>query len=428
MAPPQIPRPEDYNSTKSWLAVLGASFALYSTVGYVNAFGVFQEYYAQTLLKEYTESDISWIGSVAIFLFFLLAPAAGVAVDKFGSSTLLVIGSVGQLIAIFLSSLATQYYQLFLSQSVLLGLSMAFILTPAVAVVSRRMPHRRGLALGIVIGGSSIAGVIWPILLDRLLYSDGVGFGWTMRIVGFNMLPLLAIAIITVKDVPVKKNVPAPEPNNTAVTTDESGSDQEKPKAKSPVMEVITNPTYAMLCGSMAFVYLGLFIPFFYISSYAVAKGVSSGTSLYLISAINASSFFGRVLPGYFADKYGHFNILVLGILFSGVISLTWTAAFNLPGMIFFSLAYGFTSGTIISLQTACAAKVSKREHQGRAIGLLQGAEAIPALIGTPISGQILLRSGYVGLSIFTGIVLIAGGIGLTITRLRIDRKILANY
>ncbi|KAI0150489.1 putative MFS monocarboxylate transporter [Xylariaceae sp. FL1272] len=429
MARPLLAKPEEYDSLRSWLAVAGASLVLYCTNGFINAFGVYQEYYAAGLLKGYTESDISWIGSVSIFLLYVGSPMAGVLTDRVGATILLTIGSIGQLLAIFLSSLCTQYYQLFLAQAVLLGASMSLSFAPSIAVVSRRMPHRRGLALGFVIGGASIGGLVWPIMLERLLYDSDIGFAWTQRAVGFVMLPLLGIACLTVVDVPARASTTtAVEPSPTSREGEGSvPQNDEKPKAQHPVIAVMKNTTFCLLCCGLFVTYLGFFTPFFYISSYAIERGISSSTGFYLISALNGASFFGRVLPGHLADAYGHFNVLTVSILLSGVIGLTWTTAFTLPGMVIWTIAYGFTSGAVISLQSACAGKISKREHQGTAVGLLPGTLSIPGLIGTPVSGQILLRSGYLGLSIFTGITILAGGIILLMTRLKADRRLLAN-
>ncbi|KAI0189533.1 major facilitator superfamily transporter [Xylaria flabelliformis] len=431
MGPPLEP-PPNYNSFRSWLAVFGAALALFCTVGYINAFGVYQVYYETGLLKAYTDSDISWIGSVSIFLLYIGSPIAGFLVDRLGPTILLTIGSIGQLVAIFLSSLCSQYYQIFLSQSVLLGISMAFILTPCTAVVSRRMPHRRGFALGIVIGGSSIGGIIWPIMLQQLLYTDGVSFGWVQRAVGFTMIPLLAVSCLTVKDVEKATPKPTPEEVEKAFdgnTSGESRSDQSlegQPRAKHPIIIMFKDWTFVLLCLGLSLVYLGLFTPFFYISTYAVDRGTSSSAAFYLIAGLNAASFFGRVIPGYLADTYGHFNMCTLSVLASAIIAFTWTAAYNLPGMIIWSIAYGFTSGAIISLQSACAGKIAKREHQGTALGLVIGTVSVTALVGTPISGQILLRGGYLGLGIWTGATLLAGGVILGAARLKLDRRILA--
>ncbi|KAI1822464.1 putative MFS monocarboxylate transporter [Xylaria intraflava] len=421
-------------SFRSWLAIAGASFSLFCTVGYLNTFGVYQEYYASGLLRAYSSSDISWIGSVAIFLLYVGSPIAGILVDKLGPTILLVVGSILQLIAVFLSSLCSQYYQLFLAQAVLLGLSNSLTFIPSVAVVSRRVPHRRGLALGIVVGGSSIGGVVWPIVLEQLLSNDGVSFGWTQRAVGFIMLPLLAVACLTVVDAEKKPNGAVPLEHEKVLNGGSTGGKdsnlplEERPRTKHSIKVIFKDLAFAQLCLGLAFVYLGLFTPFFYISSYAVSKGISSSAAFYLISSTNASSFFGRVIPGHLADRYGHFNICTLAVLISGIIGFTWTAAYSLPGMIIWSIAYGFTSGAVISLQGACAGKIVKPEQQGMAQGLVVGSVSVTALVGTPISGQILSRGGYLGLGIWTGGTLLIGGVILAGARLKLNAKVFAAH
>ena len=50
----------------------------------MNAFGLFQEYYAQHQLRDKSAFDISWIGSFAMFMMFFGAGLAGVLVDRTG--------------------------------------------------------------------------------------------------------------------------------------------------------------------------------------------------------------------------------------------------------------------------------------------------------------------------------------------------------
>lgn len=58
----------------------------------MNSFGVFQQYYKANMLQNMSESDISWIGSVSIFLMYILSPIAGFMVDELGPavSTLII--------------------------------------------------------------------------------------------------------------------------------------------------------------------------------------------------------------------------------------------------------------------------------------------------------------------------------------------------
>ncbi|GAA5835393.1 hypothetical protein JCM5353_001764 [Sporobolomyces roseus] len=82
---------------RAWLNVLGGFLVLFSTFGYTNAFGVYQAYYKQTIFRSYSNSSISWIGSVQLCLFFLLALVAGPLFDKGHFRILIAVGSACQI-------------------------------------------------------------------------------------------------------------------------------------------------------------------------------------------------------------------------------------------------------------------------------------------------------------------------------------------
>lgn len=65
---------------------------------------------------------------------------------------------------------------------------------------------RRALALGVTASGSSIGGVIFPVMVEKLI--PQVGFGWTMRICAFLILGLGFFANLTV----VSRIPPRPRP------------------------------------------------------------------------------------------------------------------------------------------------------------------------------------------------------------------------
>ncbi|KAK1710014.1 major facilitator superfamily domain-containing protein, partial [Colletotrichum acutatum] len=259
---------------------------------------------------------------------------------------LLCIGSIGQVFALFMTSLCKLYYQAFLAQGVLLGVSMSLIFCPPVAVVSRRMPHRRGLALGLTIGGSSIGGIIWPIMLEQLLNKRQLGFSWTMRVVALTMVPLLAITCITVVDAPTPKA--SLSPLQAVLDKNEKGAVSSNDEIQSQTesgYSILKNTTFILLCGGLALGYFGLFTPLFFITGFGAQYGLSTSTAFYLLSGLNGASFLGRVVPGLLADRYGHFNLCALATLAAGIVGFSWTAATSLPGLVVWSLAYGFSSG-----------------------------------------------------------------------------------
>lgn len=68
-AAPAAPSFPDGGKT-AWLTVLGVFFGLFGTFGQLYAFGAFQAYYATHQLQDKTASEISWIGSVQLGVFF----------------------------------------------------------------------------------------------------------------------------------------------------------------------------------------------------------------------------------------------------------------------------------------------------------------------------------------------------------------------
>lgn len=243
------------------------------------------------------------------------------------------------LVGVFMTSLCTEYYQFFLAQALLLGSSMSFPLCAAVSTVSRHFHRNKGLAMGITIAGSSLGGVIWPIAINELLNRDGVSFGWTIRIVGFIMLPLLLLAVLTI-DLPS-------EDKERRGHSDQGNQVQQR---RGPVIALVTNTTFLLLCAGLATCYLGMFSPFFYITSYAESIGHPVSFAFYLVSIVNAASLFGRILPGFLADRYGHFEICSLAALLSGIIAFCWTPVKSTAALVVWALAYGFASGVSASL------------------------------------------------------------------------------
>jgi hypothetical protein len=328
-----MPTEDDKELNKrSAFVLIGAFCAFFCSVGFFNAWGIFQEYYHAHQLSNKSDFDISWIGSFAICAMYLSAPAVGIAYDKIGPDVLVIIGSVGVLFAIFMTSLCKEFYQIFLAQALVLGVSSAFLVTPSLSTLTKYFRKNRALGMGIVVAGSSTGGVIWPIVLDQLLNHTDLGFGWTIRIVAFIMLPLLGLSCLLIRAPPAIVSTPDEKVQVSIV----------KPKTD---LSIIKKPAFILCCAGMAVANLGMFSPLFYVSSYATSLNMSTSFSFYLLSIVNGASFFGRILPGILADRYGCFNLLFSAALTSGVVAFCWTGATTTAGVTIWSVAYGFASG-----------------------------------------------------------------------------------
>lgn len=60
---------------EAWGVVIGGFLVFFVMFGLLTAFGTFQAYYATNQLSDWTESDISWIGSIQVFLTYACVSA-----------------------------------------------------------------------------------------------------------------------------------------------------------------------------------------------------------------------------------------------------------------------------------------------------------------------------------------------------------------
>lgn len=165
-----------------------------------------------------------------------------------------------------------------------------------------------------------------------------------------------------------------------------------------------------------------MFIPINFLPSYALSRGMSLPLSNYIVSIFNGASIIGRLLTGYYGDKIGVFNMVVMITALTGVVVLAlWVPAQHNAMIYVFSVMYGASTGAFISISPAIMAHISDI----REIGLRNGAEymviSFAALAGSPIGGALLTATGgYLAMQLFAGVALFVGCAGFVCVRWRL--------
>lgn len=283
------------------------------------------------------------------------------------------------------------------------GIASGMLFAPVMTCVSHYFHQRRSAALGVTVSGSSIGGIIFPIALSKMLKNESVGFGWSVRIVGFIILFMVLIAMVTIRErLPPRRG-------------------------KIFLAAAFTRAPYVLVTLGIFFMMWGLFTPFFYLPQYAQSHGMGSQNSTYLLSILNAGSVFGRILPGIVADKIGRFNILVINSVCAGILLLCWIAATSNSSIIAFAVIYGFFSGGIASLMSPCIAQVTPSPDQiGTHLGMSMAIIGLAGLTGTPICGALLRAYGtYTQAAVFSGVVMLFGTVLVAVARLHLQAKLL---
>jgi MFS family permease len=135
------------------------TYQLISTArGLLLTFGVFQTYYEQVLLESKPSSTISWISTTCAFIVLSAGLVTGPLYDHGYYRVLLISGSLLQVFGMMMLSISKDYYQLFLSQAVCVGLGAGIVFTPSVAAAAACLPDpaTRAKSMGLMACGSSI--------------------------------------------------------------------------------------------------------------------------------------------------------------------------------------------------------------------------------------------------------------------------------
>lgn len=139
-----------------------------------------------------------------------------------------------------------QFWLILITQGLLLGLSIAFAIQPAMTVVAQHFKNKRALAMGLVCTGSSLGGIGFPLMFDKLV--PKVGFPNALRLAGLKIAVCYSLALFL-------------------STSKASGNLNRKGRASSLVdFGGFRDCRYTVLCVGMWFATLGLWIPAYYIS------------------------------------------------------------------------------------------------------------------------------------------------------------------
>ena len=380
---------------QAWTQTLMAHLTVFNTWGYISSFGVFQTYYATAL--NHPPSSISWVGSVQIFLLFFIGTFSGRATDYGLFRATFLLGSIFQVVGVFMTSLCTKYWQLFLAQGICTGIGNGLIFCPVLALVSTYFSSKRSLAIGISAAGTASGGLVFPAIVRQLL--PRVGFPWTVRVIGFVMLGVQCVTFAFLR---------------TRLPPRKSGALVE--------WQAFREIPYTLFCIAMFLIFWGLYFAFYYIGSFGRnIIHVSEADSINLLLILNGVGAIGRLVPAYLADRYfGPLNLIAPFAFVSGLMLYCWAAVSSASGLIAFAVVYGIFAAGIQSLFPATLTSLTTDlKKAGVRMGMCFSVVSFACLTGSPIAGALVQKDGgdYLGAQMYAGSVMMAGCAILLATR-----------
>ena len=371
-----------------WIIVACVFVILLLAFGSAYSFSTFFE----SLQMEFgtSRTSVSFVFSIAGFLYFSLSPLSGQIADRFGSRRVIIFGVIVISISLLLSSRAKTMWQIYAVYSFGIGIGIGFAYAPSMGVVQRWFVKRRGLASGLAVMGIGLGTLGMPIFSAALIHwSD---WRTAYLVMGILVFACGVSAAILIAESPERRGL---APDGDVIEADARNTPQKtfKPEATS-IREISlkdalhTKPFWLLYAGSFSFG-LGLFIPFVHLIPFTNDLGLPNATGVMLFSLIGVGSIVGRLLLGSIADKLGRRQSLAAMYVGAAAIFAWWLVAANVWQLAIFAIIYGACYGGYVAILPAVTADYFSGPKISGIIGMIYTSVAVGNLIGPTAAGFI---------------------------------------
>ncbi|OGL16997.1 MAG: hypothetical protein A3F92_09360 [Candidatus Rokubacteria bacterium RIFCSPLOWO2_12_FULL_71_22] len=365
-------------------------------------------------------ASFSLVISLSLFLYGAFQPFVGRLIDRFGSRSILGVGTLVLGLSLAGTGLVTNLWQLYLVYGVLAAAGLAATgHVVGSAVISRWFTRRRATALS-TLGGASMAGMslLVPVAMWLILT---IGWRATYAVFGLGVLVLvLPLVLWVVRESPESMGLhPDGEPR-AAAGTSALGE-------RTDVAVAVQTLSFWQLAG-------GLFTCGFsmsLISAHGVPMLTDHGyppmVASWALGLLGGSSVGFSILVGVFADRFGRRPILAWlyggrGLLFAGL----FLVRENPLALLAIAVLGGATMAGSLAMSSALAAEIFGRFSVGSVFGTIFFVHQVGAALGSWLGGFLFETSGGYGaaFSVAAVFLLAACVVSLTIDeRPRIVRR-----
>ncbi|MCY4602376.1 MAG: OFA family MFS transporter [Acidobacteria bacterium] len=371
-----------------WNVIIGGVL-MNLALGVIYAWSVFVAPFEEQF--QWTRTEVSVVFTIAILSVGSWFVVAGFLQDRFGPRRVAAAGGILYALGFFLASYTDSLIWLYITFGAIAGAGNGFGYAIPIPVCSKWFPDRRGLAVGLVVGGYGAgSGIYGPLAREVLIPA----YGWqgTMRISAVLFLAMTLAAAYLLRNPPEGYKPPAAAP-------DPAAGGAPKPAAAPAgrdyaTGEMVRTPTFYLLwiaycLGSAAgLMVISQLVPV----GEAAGLGAAAGLGL-TIGAIGNTG--GRVLSGWMSDTLGRLNTLRAMVLLSAV-ALPVFYIFAGQVVLFYLLliVIYYCYGTLLSVFASTCADFYGTRHMGVNYGLLFSAWGVAGIVGPVIAGRVFDATG----------------------------------
>lgn len=377
-------------SPNRWLPVVGGVM-MNMALGMFYGMSVFM----LPLEKEFgwTRAQTSWVTTIGLALIAVWYVIAGFIQDRRGPRAVAVVGGLLFSLGFFLASYTRSLPMFYLTAGVIAGTGSGFGYVVPTSVGSKWFPDKRGLVIGLMVGGYGAgSGVFGPLALSLI---DRVGWRSTFQILSLIFLVMTMAGAYLLQNPPAGYAPPGWDPSKVRGMARASADVHASVMLR---MSTFWSLWVAYGLGTTAgTMVISQLVPF------ARSSGHSAAVAAFALTVGAFGSASGRVLSGWMSDYAGRLNTLRVMLLASAC-AMPLLFLFRGNVALFYALLASvyYCYGTQLSVYASTSADFFGTKNVGFNYGLLLLAWGVAAILGPFLGGRVYVATGEYRWAFFT--------------------------
>ncbi len=330
--------------------------------------------------------------SLFSFRALVLAPSfiiAGRLIDKHDPRVVIFGGGCIAALGILLTGFATNWWELYISYGLFIGLGDAVLYITCVTVVSRWFVKKRALAIGIITTGVPLSGLITNPLIAWLIND----FGYRNAL--FALAAIIFVALLSafvLRGYPHELGLQAYGNENEPLRDTSTNNSKSTYKIVDDwgTREALSTPTYWLLY----FMYFLAFITFLIIVTqfynFEIDLGITALAAAGPPAAIGMGSIIGRtLLTSIMAEVFESRKVIFVCLLIQGSSIFILLAFGNIVAFYIFGFLFGFFYSAYVPLFPTLLGQFYGLKSLGTIYGIFGTSYSLAAIGGPLLAGYV---------------------------------------
>ncbi|CAK9809427.1 Monocarboxylate transporter 10 [Anthophora plagiata] len=385
-----------------WLVCAAGFLALLLTTGMQLAFGLLHVHAVRRFGEEHS-TDLAWVGALSTAVSRGSAPLVVGACRRGSTRLTAVIGGLVLALASLFTSFAAELHQVLLSYGVVLGTGAGLVRETAGLVLGHYFRKRREFVEMVVQAGAGVG-----IVLFSVFYREAVGkLGWERGMQSVTGALSLAFFLGL-----IYRSASLYHPQRRAmlhVKNQRGGKLKEKKTVSKPPrqpwvdLSPLGSRPVQMLMLAAGAAGFGLYTPAFYIAVQSHKDGLEASAVVLLQTCLGLATAIGCAAWGIVTARpsaqclVSRQYLCQAALLGVAIAQVALGSVQGYHGLVLASGLYGASlGGALYSLKMLALERLRAR-HFARSWALVQAAEALPILLGVPLTGYMNTNNSRVG-------------------------------